>query len=106
MFTTHISEGTPDDGLEYWRSWVRRAEGGDAVAARVVDRYRHRPPEELYEITTDPYELHDVAGEPAHADALVQLREAVVRWRVEQGEDPSRVPMPEDARPVPPRYAG
>jgi N-sulfoglucosamine sulfohydrolase len=105
-FTTHISEGMPDDGLDYWQSWLRRAAVGDAAAIQLVDRYRHRPPEELYDVAVDPYELRNLAADPAHSAAPRELREAVSRWRVEQGEDLSRVPMPEDARPGPPRYAG
>ena len=39
-----------------------------------------RPEEELYDLEADPHELENVADDPAHADALSTLREAVSEW--------------------------
>jgi arylsulfatase A-like enzyme len=97
VYKTHISEGASEDGKSYWTSWVRLAET-DERAARVVQRFRHRPAEELYDLKKDPWEQENLAGDPARAAVLVLLREKLKAWRLQQGEDLTRVPMPEDAR--------
>jgi len=80
----------------FWTSWVERAET-DASAAKLVNRYQHRPPLELYDIAADPYELRNLADDPAHSAMLGMLREKIDRWRTGQGEKLTDVPMPEDA---------
>ncbi|RMG61622.1 MAG: arylsulfatase [Bacteroidetes bacterium] len=42
-----------------------------------------RPPEELYDLQTDPYEVHNLADDPAHADTLAALRQRLDRWLTE-----------------------
>lgn len=94
-FTTHISKG---EGAEnYWKDWVARS-GADPAAAAVVDRYEHRPAEELYDVAADPYELHNLANDPAYAGQKSKLRARLHAWRTEQGEDLSKVLMPADAQ--------
>jgi uncharacterized sulfatase len=102
-YATHISKS--DDRDNYWTSWLRLAET-NAHAADVTRRYEHRPAEELYDVAADPYELKNLAADPAHTGTLAKLREALKKWRVQQGEDLSKVPMPEDARSGPLKYAG
>ena len=104
-YTTHVSSGGEADGKGYWASWLRRAET-DPAAAKVVGRFHDKPPEELYDLEKDPWELNNVAADPAYAAPLAELREQVKRWRVAQGEDPAKAPMPEDARAGQIRYAG
>ena len=96
-FKTHISDGQNVDGLAYWNSWLRLAET-DANAAKHLARFHRRPAEELYDVAKDPYEQHNLAADPAHAEALATLREKLKQWRLQQGEDLAKVPMPEDAR--------
>jgi len=57
IFKTHITDAGGEDGLFYWRSWEKLAAGGDVHAKEAIDRYRHRPAEELYDVEADPYEL-------------------------------------------------
>ena len=96
-YRTHISEGAGADGKRYWDSWVRHAQS-DPAAAAVLQRYRHRPAEELYDVSNDPHELRNLTGDAAHASALAELRDKVKNWRIAQGEDLRKVPLPEDAR--------
>jgi arylsulfatase A-like enzyme len=103
-FKTHISDAEAADGRAYWNSWERLART-DAAARAVVDRYRHRPAEELYDVEADPYELKNLSEDPNHAQDLEQMRERVRTWRQGQGEDLNRVAMPEDARVGPLPYA-
>jgi uncharacterized sulfatase len=94
-YTTHISDA--GDGKEYWLSWEQLAER-DKHAAEVVAHYRKRPAEELYDVASDPYELKNLADDRQHAKTLAELREKLMEWRLAQGEDLNKVPMPEDAR--------
>lgn len=72
-FHTHIDKGVAVDGAGYWASWERRAEA-EPKAAAIVERYHHRPAEELYDLEADPREQHNLADDPAHAETLAQLR--------------------------------
>jgi arylsulfatase A-like enzyme len=96
VFRTHIDGAKGPDGRDYWDSWVRLAKG-DEHAKQVVDHYKHRPPEELYDVQADPYELKNLIDDPAHAAVAKELREKLNAWRLQQGEDLNKVPMPEDA---------
>lgn len=40
----------------------------------------HRPVEELYDIQKDPYEIHNLAKDPAYQDILLEMRKALDRW--------------------------
>jgi len=40
-----------------------------------------KPAEELYDLRTDPHEIHNLADDPAHAATLERLREALAQWR-------------------------
>jgi arylsulfatase A-like enzyme len=97
-YKTHISAASGPDGKDYWDSWVRAADGGDARATELVNRYQHRPAEELYDLTFDPYEQKNLIDDKSHAAIVAQLRAKLAAWRLQQGEDLKKVPMPEDAR--------
>jgi N-sulfoglucosamine sulfohydrolase len=85
---THIDKGVnPDaDGRIYWASWVEKAKS-DPAAAAVVRRYYRRPAEELYDLTADPYELTNLAADPAHAERLKGLRADLGAWMRDQGDE-------------------
>jgi len=36
---------------------------------------KHKPMEELYDTETDPFEIHNIAGDPKHIEKLAELRE-------------------------------
>ncbi len=57
---------------------MRTADAAHAVFRRhAMDK---RPAEELYVLSADPGQLHNVAGEPAHAGTLRRLRERLDAW--------------------------
>lgn len=69
------------------------AEGklNDVQAVLLAD---HRPAEELYDLESDPYEIHNLAGDPRHADKLSELRGALEQWMQavgDQGPEPPEV---------------
>ncbi len=45
-----------------------------------------RPPEELYDLESDPHELHNLAKVPAHQETLILLRGKLDEWIEETGD--------------------
>jgi N-sulfoglucosamine sulfohydrolase len=84
-FHSHIDHGQGADGRNYWDSWLRKAEV-DEKATAIVQRYHHRPSEELYDVSSDPHELQNLAGQAAHSETLATLRAELDRWMSEQGD--------------------
>jgi hypothetical protein len=41
---------------------------------------------QLFDLQEDPWELHNLAGQPAHAPKLAELRQELGRWRAELGD--------------------
>jgi len=63
-------------------------------------RDRFVPDEQLYDLVFDPGEFHNVAGDPAYADALADMRSRLDRW-MQETDDPllyGDAPAPEGAR--------
>ena len=80
---TVTSNGRPQ---WFFNTWRKRAEAGDAFAAEQVERYEHRPAEELYDLEADPYELTNLATDPTHADKLKDLSTRLDAWMTQQGD--------------------
>ncbi len=96
-FTTHITgcKSGPHH-LPFWDSWVEKAKT-DPAAKAIVTRYEHRPREELYDLSRDPFELDNLANEPGQAELLRSLRRQLAAWCKAQGDvlpwnDPSLKP--------------
>ncbi|MCY2996188.1 MAG: sulfatase-like hydrolase/transferase [Planctomycetota bacterium] len=53
-----------------------------------------RPPEELYDVQADPWEIHNLAADPAQATTLKDLRARLDLW-MEQTGDQGRTPASE-----------
>ncbi len=56
-----------------------------------------RPVEELYDTLEDPYEIDNLADDPAYQPELIRMREALETWRTEVG-DLGEVPEAEMVR--------
>lgn len=84
-FTTHIDLVKAENRPDYFPSWVERAKT-DPWARSVVERYHLRPAEELYDLSADPHELTNLAGDAAHAGQLAALRAELDAWMKEQGD--------------------
>tara|TARA_R110000850_G_scaffold42902_7_gene110042 strand:- start:2453 stop:3928 length:1476 start_codon:yes stop_codon:yes gene_type:complete len=54
-----------------------------------------RPAEELYDVNEDPFEINNLAGDPAYTDKLAELRERLEVWMVET-DDKGREPESEE----------
>ncbi len=55
--------------------------GATRYGPRAVDAYIHRPREELYHLPTDPDEVKNLVGDPAHRKALDELRARLKAWQ-------------------------
>ena len=57
------------------------------IGERMLKDYVRRPPEELYDLDTDPREVRNLANDPAHAALLSEYRDAMETWQ-RQTDDP------------------
>lgn len=64
-------------------SWQADAKNDPALAARVAHLF-NRPGEELYDLQSDPYELKNIAADPALADIKAKLQTQLDTWMVQQ----------------------
>ena len=82
---TYNNALTKNDKENYWASWLREAKTNPG-AARLVERYLNRPPEELYDLSKDPYELNNLAEEEIYSKLKDRLREQLQDWMASQGD--------------------
>jgi len=73
------------DRERYWGSWVEKAKT-DEFAAERVNKYQHRPAEELYDVVKDPYEMNNLAGDPRYRPLIDELRKRLDAWMRQQGD--------------------
>ncbi len=69
----------------YWATWVETAWENPATY-RLVKRYTHRPAEELYDTSSDGYELNNRAADPELAAIKARLSAELDRWMEAQGD--------------------
>jgi uncharacterized sulfatase len=85
-FITHIDQNTgagfPHNW--YWPEWIADVRP-ESVAT--VQRYHARPADELYDLTSDPNELENLAGDPTQTALLGELQGRVDAWMTEQGDE-------------------
>jgi len=77
---------TPEKGATMME--IRRFENSGkaptgALATFSADR---KPVEELYDLDADPHEVKNLAGDPAHAKRLAELRKALSDWQFAIGD--------------------
>jgi N-sulfoglucosamine sulfohydrolase len=81
--------------LVWWPALVRAAEQSDRRAVFLMDSFRHRPVEELYQVTNDPHECQNLASDPAHEQVRLRLRQALEAWMTDQKDPGSVLDSPE-----------
>ncbi len=83
-FTNNVTERRGErDEDDLFDSWL--ATKGKQLAR--ANFYQHRPAEELYDLETDPYELHNLVGEDELADVQSTLRQKLNAWMTQQGDE-------------------
>jgi N-sulfoglucosamine sulfohydrolase len=81
--------------LQWWQALKDAADQGDALAKVQYNRYHLRPPEELYLVDEDPWEMNNLADKPQYAQTKKRLRTELERWMAEQ-KDPGAAMDDED----------
>ena len=69
----------------YWATWIRDA-WNNPHTYEMVKRYMHRPAEQLYNTASDPYEMTNLADDPAFSAVKAQLKAELDRWMRAQGD--------------------
>ena len=81
-FTNALTRARPGSTLG---SWIATGRSRPAAAAR-ARAYQHRPAEELYDLAKDPWELHNLADDPACAHVKAALSKRLDAWMDQQGD--------------------
>lgn len=87
LFTSHATNHAGDSG--YWTSWTKAAITDPRARQRVL-AYQQRPPAELYQVNADPWELHNLIEDPAHAGRAATLSKHLDEW-MRETKDPRKV---------------
>lgn len=67
---------------EMWRMYAH----GELKGTQQLMFRSHRPTEELYDCDNDPYEINNLATDPAHRSVLDRMRCALDEWRDRYGD--------------------
>lgn len=84
QFQNTVTEGGGPAGV--FDSWKRQAEKGNAEAAKAVERYRHRPEFELYDVQADPWNQHNLIQQPELQGTVQDLKNQLDAWMTQQGD--------------------
>ncbi len=68
---------------------------GRLTAEQEVLMAASRPAEELFDVTEDPYEIHNLASDPQYADVKAKLAQRLEEWIVDI-DDKGRIPEPQE----------
>lgn len=80
-FTTHLDlVGGADGQRKFFSTWETLAKN-DSNAAEILRRYHQRPEEELYDLSVDPNEQNNLAGDPRYEAELTRMRQVLSDWR-------------------------
>ncbi len=63
------------------QKWKEEFDAGRLNAAQAFF-WKEKPAEELYDITADPYQINNVAADPAQAQTLERMRGALQEWMI------------------------
>lgn len=74
------------DYLFWINSW-RIAAQQNEIAEKILERYQKRPPEELYNIIEDPYELNNLAEDSNYAEVTDRMAGVLEKWMAAQGDE-------------------
>ncbi len=88
----YILNLTPDETFvnstnnsSVFKSWQKKALN-DYNASLLANKYLKRPAEELYNVERDPFELNNLANNPAYASQMCELKAKLADWMKQQGD--------------------
>jgi len=85
--------------LQWWKATSDAADQGDKKAKMLMDKFHHRPAEELYRVDEDPYEMDNLAADPKYSDVKKRLRAELHRWMAEQKDPGAAMDYPRETKP-------
>ncbi|HXH98838.1 MAG TPA: sulfatase [Sphingobacteriaceae bacterium] len=68
-----------------WTSWMKKAET-DSNARMLTDRVVNHPAIEFYNTQKDPWELNNLAGDPAYKKMIEKYKSKLAAWMKQQGD--------------------
>jgi len=68
------------------QEWLRLQAERKLTGPAALWMRTRRPPEELYDTTVDPHQIHDLSADPAHRATLTRMRGAVTEWMARIGD--------------------
>lgn len=71
----------------FFQSMIEAAEQGNETAKELVHKYHYRPEFELFDCETDPMQMNNLAGDPTYQKVLSRLKETLMQWMQDQGDD-------------------
>ncbi|MEQ1828794.1 MAG: sulfatase, partial [Pirellula sp.] len=74
------------DGKPIVQAMRRLHSEGKLNSAQSLIMAETRPREELYDTQSDPFELHNLAGDSVHSPRLASMRTALVQWQQRTGD--------------------
>lgn len=80
-------QNTVTSSFKPYKSWETKGDEGDPFAEKRAIWYRKRPEFELYDLRVDPYELYNIADDPAYKSVLESLKAELKEWMGQQGDD-------------------
>ncbi len=81
-----------------WTSWMQEA-SHDEHARKLTTRVARRPEFEFYAIGDDPYELDNLAYDPAYAELMALYTARLKEWMAEQGDPGAALDVPINRKP-------
>lgn len=69
----------------YWATWIWNSTE-DTATYNLVKRYMHRPAEQLYRLSQDPYEMNNLAGQKTFTERKARLALQLKNWMHMQGD--------------------
>lgn len=79
-------------GGKFYKSWIEKA-NIDSFAKTIVERFQHRPAEELYDVVNDPLELNNIVNYPQYSAIRKKLKNKLLRWMEQQGDKGQQTEM-------------
>lgn len=67
----------------WYLSWKEQE---DETSKAIMNRFKQRPEFEFYDITTDPFEMNNLASDPAYANKVQGLKKELQEWMKSQGD--------------------
>ncbi|MCA9127995.1 MAG: sulfatase [Planctomycetales bacterium] len=90
-------EGNGKLNNPYWATWVWDATTS-SHSYELVHRYQHRPSEQLYRLSDDPYEMTNLASLPEYSAIKSRLANELGIWMASQGDPGIEQDTPESHR--------